>query len=127
MSYDTTTCKCMIIMDLLRNISPEFGCVRELALQYLLEGSSKSEETSCHEPLRKHVLRSICQQDFVRNLLHQILKFLEVGCTTIFNTRCISEDKVSKCELLLDIVIKLDHQGLGVFPEESDTHLFRNY
>ena len=93
----------MEIVDLLRDIVAKILYRGKMALAHSLELDSKSEQSSCKEPLREHVLRSVGKKDVVRDFTHHLLQFLQIGCTAIFHTACITEHEITECELLLYI------------------------
>ncbi len=75
----------MVITYLLRDIFTQSSRISKLAFLDGLELCSEREQTARHQPLRKHVPRSVVQQHLIRNLTHLLLQFLQIGSPAVFS------------------------------------------
>ena len=119
MGYDAPSRKDMIVMDLLDDIFAQLRHGGEMAVLHSLEAMGKCEQPPGEKPFGQLVPRSVVHQDTVRYVINDVLEFTQIGRPAILDPRCVPEHEISESEFIPDVVCKLHHQGLGIFPEKT--------
>ena len=109
----------MIVMDLLDDIFAQVRHGGEMAVLHSFEAMGKCEQPPGEKPFGQLVPRCVVHQDTVRYIIDDVLEFPQIGRPAILDPRCVPEHEISESEFIPDVVCKLHHQGLGIFPEKT--------
>ena len=109
----------MVVMDLLDDIFAQLRHRGEMAVLHSLEAVCKGEQPPGEKPFGQLVPRSVVHQDTVRYVINDVLEFTQICRPAILYPRSIPEHEISESEFIPDVVCKLHHQGLGIFPEKT--------